>query len=165
MPDTKTEMKSKHIPVVCTKAMEQFLAVSPGRDLISLWLKPFRVFICTLAPEVYELIWMPIKGCNFPELVFFGGHRGFLPVSSFPNTYRYLLQGCSSFLVSEHRRVPRDKALWKVHSLIKVITSLRRVLQNFGFGTRHPFLTLKHRCRLLPMPDACPPALGKAAPE
>lgn len=61
MPDTKTEMKSKHIPVVCTKAMEQFLAVSPGRDLISLQLKPFRVFICTLAPEVYELIWMLIK--------------------------------------------------------------------------------------------------------
>ena len=49
MPDTK------HIPVVCTKAMEQFLAVSPERDLISLWLKPFRVFICTLAPEVYDM--------------------------------------------------------------------------------------------------------------
>lgn len=41
--------------------MEQFLAVSPGRDLISLQLKPFRVFICTLAPKVYELIWMLIK--------------------------------------------------------------------------------------------------------
>lgn len=72
MPDTKTEMKSKHIPLVCTKAMEQFLAVSPGRDLISLGLKPFRVFICTLAPEVYELIWMPIKRCKFPQRVFLG---------------------------------------------------------------------------------------------
>lgn len=67
MPDTKKEMKSKHIPVVCTKAMEQFLAVSPERDLISLWLKPFSVFICTLAPEVYELIGMPIKCCKFPQ--------------------------------------------------------------------------------------------------
>lgn len=82
MPDTKTEMKSKRIPAVCTKAMEQFLAVSSGRDLISLQLKPFRVFICTLAPEVYELIWMLIKlgvssvglwrcsaGNSFPEFL------------------------------------------------------------------------------------------------
>lgn len=72
MPDTKKEMKSKHIPVVCTKAMEQFLAVSPERDLISLWLKPFRVFICTLAPEVYELIGMPIKHCEFSQRAFLG---------------------------------------------------------------------------------------------
>lgn len=57
--------------------MKQFLAVSPGRDLISLWLKPFRVFICTLAPEVYELIWMLIKHCKFPQRVFWGGTEVF----------------------------------------------------------------------------------------
>lgn len=90
MPDTKTEMKSKHIPVVCTKAMEQFLAVSPGRDLISLRLKPFRVFICTLAPEVYELIWMLIKRCKFPQQSLFGRQGGVLHVFPFPNMYRYL---------------------------------------------------------------------------
>lgn len=91
MPDTKTEMKSKHIPVVCTKAMEQFLSVSPGRDLISLRLKPFRVFICTLAPEVYELIWMLIKCCKFPQTVFLG-HMSVLHVFFFPKDLSILIK-------------------------------------------------------------------------
>lgn len=101
MPDTKTEMKSKHIPVVCTKAMEQFLAVSPGRDLISLRLKPFRVFICTLAPEVYELIWMLIKRCKFPQPVFLGDAEVFCLRFLSQICIDNLSKGYSGFLMSE----------------------------------------------------------------
>lgn len=45
MPDTKKEMKSKHIPGVCTKDR----AVSsrlPREDLITAWPKTSKMFIC-----------------------------------------------------------------------------------------------------------------------
>lgn len=58
MPDTKKEMKSKHIPGVCTKDQ----AVSSGlprEDLISAWPKTSTVFICV--PKVVTSMWLFIK--------------------------------------------------------------------------------------------------------
>lgn len=66
--------------------------------------------------------------------------------------------------MSERRGVLRGKPLQKVHSLTKVITSLRRVLQNFGFRTRCLFLTFKTLAQTVTDTGRlCLPALRKVS--
>lgn len=70
------------------------------------------------------------------------GRHGSVPcVISFSNSYRYFSKCCFAFL--ECRQVLREKGVQKVHSSIKVIPSLGRVLQNFVLRPHHLDLALR----------------------
>lgn len=54
--------------------------------------------------------------------------------------------------MSQGRQVSRERVLWKAPSVTKVVTSLRRVLQNFGVGIQCLFVAFEALAQMVAEP-------------